>query len=164
MTDSMLCDCWWERKKDCVGHKPRQRSLGTLMTQFFHIQQYTNILCVFGLVSLAPVRERSKHIPKSLRLERQSGFVWAYQQQSRANGSKCLPPTMTDTQHTKIHTPNIGNLRFPVPLQLHLKLQLDTDKHRLVAPSTKSTAGNQCVVYLRFMHQKLINYIFQWSC
>lgn len=124
MNDCMLCDCWWERKKDCVGHKPRQRSCGTLMTQFFHIQQYTNILCVFGLVSLAPVRERSKHIPKSLRLERQSGFVWAYQQESRANGSKCLPPTMTDTQHTKIHTENIAELLFTVPLQLHLKLLL----------------------------------------
>lgn len=36
---------------------------------------HQHIVCVFGLVSLAPVRERNKHIPKSLRLERQSGFV-----------------------------------------------------------------------------------------
>lgn len=64
-----------ERERKTALATNQGRSCGTLMTQFFHIQQYTNILRVFGLVSLAPVRERSKHIPKSLRLERQSGFV-----------------------------------------------------------------------------------------
>ena len=87
-----------EEWKAVSGRKPTRRSRAALTAWFFCDRVCGSILCVcvFVFVSLPPVREQSKHIPKSLRLERGSGFDCAYRRQSSA--SKCFSPRQMDKQ------------------------------------------------------------------